>query len=263
MHHGPWQVKFGSITTFDRLEVERLEERRDQPASASHAGPKRRPITALLRSSEGRILLLGVTLALAYTLWLGTRLLYAPEASQVLTGLTATALVFGRAAGLAFGYAMGLAHRTVIPIAMVIETVIVLLFYPLFVFSWRHLLVIKWLRNIFDRIRDAAEIHKAKIQRYGLIGLFAFVWFPFWMTGPVVGCVIGFLLGLKPWLNMAVVLAGTYMAIVAWALFLRQLHEKVASYSSYGPMVLLAILITVIVAGHVLQHTLNGNRKKA
>jgi hypothetical protein len=82
--------------------------------------------------------------------------------------------------------------------------------------------------------------------------VFAFVWFPFWMTGPVVGSVIGFLLGLPVWLNMTVVLAGTYIAIFCWALFLRQLHEQVAAYSSYAGLILMGVLIAIIVLGNFL-----------
>lgn len=216
----------------------------------------------LVRSSEGRILLLGVALAFAYTVWLATRLLLSPEESQLLTGMTAVALVFGRAAGLAFGYSVGLEHRTVIPIAMVVETVFVLVFYPLFVLGWRHLLVIKRLKNIFERMRRAAEAHKGTVQKYGIIGLFAFVWFPFWMTGPVVGCVIGFLLGLRPRVNLTVVLAGTYVAILAWAFFLRRVHEQVASYSSDAPMILMGALLVIIAGGHFLNRTLNGNKRQ-
>lgn len=217
---------------------------------------------SLLVGPEGRLLLAAVVLAFGYTIWLGVMLLQSPAQSQMLIGMTATTLVFGRAAGLAYGYSIALSHTRVVLITMVVETLHVLVFYPLFVFSWRHLLVIKSLRAIFDRIHHAAEAHKAKIQRYGIIGLFAFVWFPFWMTGPIVGSVIGFLLGLPVWLNMAVVLAGTYVAILAWALFLRELHTRVASYDPYAAMVLVVLLIAVVAAGHFLRHTLHETKRK-
>jgi hypothetical protein len=50
------------------------------------------------------------------------------------------------------------------------------------------------------------------------------VFVPFWMTGPVVGAIIGVLLGLKPRVNLAVVLSATYVAIFLWALLLDELH---------------------------------------
>jgi len=216
----------------------------------------------LLTSPEGRLLLIGVALALAYTLWLTLKLLLSPEDSQDLVGMTATHLMFGRAASMAFGYSQGLDHNTVVPVGIVIETVMVLIFYPLFVFSWRRLLVIRRLRRMFERTRRAAESHKDTVRRYGIAGLFVFVWFPFWMTGPVVGSVIGFMLGLRTWLNMTVVLAGTYVAILGWAFLLRELHERVASYSSYAAMVLIALLVIIILAGNRLLRTYRHNKNK-
>ena len=239
-----------------------MEENSTQPESEPNLQQKNRLKSTLLTSSEGCLLLIGVALAFIYTFWLGIKLLFSPDESQLLIGMTATALMFGRAAAMAFGYTVGLGHSVVIPICIIIETILVLIFFPLFVFSWQHLLVIKWLKNTFDRIQKSAETHKDKVQKYGVAGVFVFVWFPFWMTGPVVGSAIGFLLGLRLWLNMTVVLAGTYVAIIGWAFLLRQFHQQVASYSSYAAMVLMALLIFVIIVAHLLYRTLHENKKK-
>lgn len=239
-----------------------MEEETEQPVSDLNSEQRKKLKVTLLKSSEGRLLLSGVTLAFIYTFWLAVKVLLSPEESQVLIGLTATELLFGRAAGLAFGYSMGLGNITVIPIIIIIETILVLIFYPLFVFSWHRLLVINWLKNLFERTHKSAEVHKDKVQKYGIIGLFIFVWFPFWMTGPVVGSVIGFLLGLRVWINMTVVLVGTCAAIFGWALFLHQLHEQVASYSSYAAMVLMALLVVIIIVGHLLHRALHENKTK-
>ena len=218
--------------------------------------------TGLLSSTEGCILLIGVALALMYSLWLGIKFIVSPDQAQVLIGMTATAIMFGRAAGMAFGYTVLLGHSTVIPVCMVIETILVLIFYPLFVFSWRHLLVLKALKKFFNRIQKAAETNQDIVRKYGIIGLFVFVWFPFWMTGPVVGCVIGFLMGLPAWINVLVVLAGTYVAILGWAFFLHTLHQQIASYSPYAGMILMAALIGIIIVAHFLQRTLHENKNK-
>jgi len=216
----------------------------------------------LLSSSEGCIFLVGVTIALIYALWLGTKFIFNPVDANVLAAMTATSIIFGRAAAMTVGYTMGLGHSTVIPVSMIIETMLVLIFYPLFVFSWNHLLVIKGLKSIFDRIHKAAEFHEVKVRKYGTIGLFAFVWFPFWMTGPVVGCVIGFLLALPVWLNISVVLAGTYVAILGWAFFLRTIHEQIASYSSHAAIILMVIIIGIIIIGHLMYRSQQENKNK-
>ena len=237
-----------------------MKKTKKKSASELDLNQKNQLKGTLLNSPEGRCLVIGVALAFVFTLWLGIKLLLSPEDSQVLIGMTATQIMFGRAAGIAFAYSMGLGYSTVIPICIIIETILVLIFYPLFVFSWRHLLVIKRLKNIFERIRKAAETRKDTVRRYGIAGLFVFVWFPFWMTGPVVGCVIGFMIGLRIWLNMTVVLSGTYVAIVGWAVFLRQFHDRVASYSSYATMALVILLLIIIIVGHLLHRTLHENK---
>ena len=56
-----------------------------------------------------------------------------PLEAQVVVAMTATHILFGRAAGMSFGYAVGLGHGRGHSVNMAIETVLVLLFYPLFV----------------------------------------------------------------------------------------------------------------------------------
>jgi uncharacterized membrane protein len=242
------------------LDIEGMRDETEQPAIELNSEQKKQLKITLLTQSEGRLLMAGVALAFIYAFWLGIKMLFSPEDSQVLVGMTATQIIFGRAAAMAFGYSLDLKHTTVIPMCIVIETISVLIFFPLFVFSWRQLLVINWLKNIFMRIRNAAEAKKDIVKRYGIIGLFVFVWFPFWMTGPVVGCVIGFLLGLRLWVIMTAVLAGTCVAIFGWAFFLRQLLDQVASYSPYAAMVFMILLVIIIIVGHLLQRTHHKNK---
>ncbi|OHB59586.1 MAG: hypothetical protein A2173_07700 [Planctomycetes bacterium RBG_13_44_8b] len=229
--------------------------------NGSDSEQKNRLKRTLLNSPEGRCLLLGAALAFIFILWLGIKVLRSPEGSQALIGMVATQVMFGRAVGLAFGYSMGLTHSMVIPVCIIIETILVLIFYPLFVFSWRHLLVIKQLKNMFERIRKTAEAHKDIVIKYGIAGLFLFVWFPLWMTGPLVGCVIGFMIGLQTWLNMLVVLAGTYVAILGWAVFLQRFYGFISSYSSYAIIVPLTLLLIIIIIGHLLHRTLHEDKK--
>ncbi len=239
-----------------------MEENATQPENELNSQQNHQLKSTLLAGPEGCLLVVGIALTLVYSFWLGIKLLLSPDESQLLIGMTAIQLTFGRGLAMTFGYTEGLGHSTVIPICIIIETIYVLILYPLFVFSWRRLLVINWLKKTFERTRRAAETHKDKVQKYGVIGLFVFVWFPFWMTGPVVGSVIGFLLGLRLWLNMAVVLAGTYAAIFGWAFVLRQFHKQVASYSSYAAMVIIALLMFIFIVGHLLYRAFHEGKKQ-
>ena len=229
----------------------------DDIAEKSGGSPNKR-LTALrgvvLTSSEGHLLLAGIAGAFIYSIWLGVQLVVSPAGFQTLIGLTATEVVFGRIACMAFGYSLGMGSVEVILLCMVLETILVLVFYPLFVFIWQHLLVIRWLKRLSDRIRTAAENHKGTVHKYGIIGLFAFVWLPFWMTGPVVGCMIGYLLRFRVWVNITTVLAGTYVAILGWAFLMAQVRQQTTSYSSYSIVVLAVIVVACGLTWVVQKH---------
>jgi hypothetical protein len=131
----------------------------------------------------------------------------------------------------------------------------------LFVFSWQRLVVIRPLERFMRRVEKAAEKNKGKIQRYGIPSLFLFVLFPFWMTGPVVGCVIGFFLGIRPWINVGIVLSATALACLGWAIVLKRLHEQMADFSPFAPMILLIVIVAIAVAGYVLESRRRHNQR--
>lgn len=215
--------------------------------------------TGLLKSTEGRILAAGLTVTVVCAVALVALFALEPEVAQIVVAMSATNIVFGRASGLSFGYAAGLGSGFVTLLNMVVETLLVLLVFPLFVFSWRHLQVVRPLRRFVDRTTALAERNRPRVERYGAIGLFAFVWFPFWLTGPVVGAALGHLLGLRPLANLAVVLSGTYLAIGCWSYFLGELHERVAAYSPFAPFILVIAMVGVALVAQWLYGQAKGN----
>jgi uncharacterized membrane protein len=206
----------------------------------------------LFRTTEGRILLLGIAVALAGLIIMGVLAFWSPETSQMFGTMTLFNIIFGRAVSMSIGYAGGYGHTFVVPINMWVETVLVLLFYPIFVFSMRKLVVFPKLKKFLDRTNEAAERHYDKVHRYGIIGLFVFVWFPFWMTGPVVGSAIGFLLGFPAWLTMSVVLTGTYIAMIGWAYVMFGIYSKAAIIGPWAPVLVIVLLILFVIAGQLL-----------
>jgi uncharacterized membrane protein len=198
---------------------------------------------------EGLILRLGLVLAVLYLVALVASWLVIPEHAPVLGAMTALNLVVGRAAGMSFAYAAGLDHAVVVPANMLVESIQVLLVYPLFVLSWRHLLEIRSLNRFMNRMHNTAEAHRPFIRSYGVLGLFVFVFIPFWMTGPVVGSILGFLMGLRPWINITVVLGATYVAIATWAVLLHGLRGWAATYNQYAPFGLAAALVLIVLLG--------------
>jgi len=213
----------------------------------------------LFKTTEGRILLLGIAISLVGIIVMGLVAFWSPQTSRMLGAMSFSNIIFGRAVSISIGYAAGYGHALVVSVNIWVETVLVLLFYPVFVFSMRKLVEFPSLKPFLERTKATAERHHDKVRRYGIIGLFIFVWFPFWMTGPVVGSAIGYLLGFPAWLTVSVVLAGTSIAMGAWAYVLFSLHSHAAVFGPWAPALIIGLIILFVIAGYWL----NRRRRKA
>lgn len=186
---------------------------------------------------------------------LGIGWVFLPELTLVLTAMTGLNWLIGRAAGMSFGYASDLSHAMVIPANMLIETVQVLMVYPLFVLSVDNLLDLPKLKPFVSRLRVTAEARRGAVSRFGIIGLFIFVFMPFWMTGPAVGSIVGFLIGIRPWINIAIVLSSTYVAIGLWGLLLNELSDWASAYGHLAPFGVVVALILIALGARVHRRT--------
>ena len=216
----------------------------------------------LFKTTEGRILLLGISIAFAGLISMGVVAYWSPQASEIIGAMSFANLVFGTVVAMSIGYASGYSHALVIPVNMWVETVVVVLFYPVFVLSVRKLVEFPRLKRILDRTQAAAERHHDTVRRYGIVGLFIFVWIPFWMTGPVVGSVIGYLLGFPAWLTLSVVLSGTYMTTICWAYLLFGLYTRAAVFGPWAAILIIGLIILVIITVYLLDRRGRNHKLK-
>jgi uncharacterized membrane protein len=234
-----------------------MEETKPAPSVARSI----RPVWGqLFKTIEGRILLLGISLALAGLVASALVVYWSPRTSRMIFSMIFANVIFGRAVSMYIGYAGGYGHAIVVSVNMWVETVLVMLFYPLFVFSMRKLVEFQRLKGFLDRMHAAAENHHDAVRRYGATGLFFFVWLPFSMTGPVVGSAIGYLLGLPAWLTITVVLTGTYTAMAAWAYLLFELYTRTAVFGPWAPVLIVVLIVVIVFATYLLNQRVK-NRK--
>jgi len=215
-----------------------------------------------LASAEGKILLAGLALAVLYLTAMCLTLCWSADLFHKVLGITTTHLIGGRAAGLSVGYSYGMPRWFVIVVNMVIETITVLVAYPLFVLYSRHLIVIGPLNDALERAQQAAQAQQKRILRYGIPMLFLFVWFPMYFTGPVVGAIIGYLIGLRPLVNLAIVLAGTYVAVFCWGMALQKLTTALEALGPYPPVIFVAAVMLVAVSLLVRRAIADHNHKQ-
>ena len=115
----------------------------------------------LFASAEGRMLGIGLALTGLMLLAFGIGWHLYPDSVLTYAAMTGLNLVIGRAAGMSFDYASGLGHVEVIPLNMLVETVQVLVVYPLFALSWRQLIRLRSLQPFVTRMHATATLRGA------------------------------------------------------------------------------------------------------
>jgi uncharacterized membrane protein len=203
---------------------------------------------SLFSHTEGRILLFGLTLLGCFVLLILLSALFFPHYLQQLLGITATNIVFGRMAGLSIGIATQMDTTILVAFNLFIESIMVLILYPLFVRSWHKLDGLGYapLERFMKSSRESAHRYQPLIKRYGALGLILFVLTPFAMTGPVVGSFVGFLIGFSHKKTLFIVLSSTLVAIMLWVYLIKHFEELLITYSG---MINMGFLTAAVVLG--------------
>ncbi|WP_294956438.1 small multi-drug export protein [Sulfurovum sp.] len=184
--------------------------------------------------TEGNILMTGLLLLGLFLLLLLYCAFFSPANLQTLLSITAANIIFGRMAGLSIGIAARMHMIDLILFNFLIESIMVLLLYPLFARSWNRLEIITYkpLHDFFERSRSAAQKYQPYIQKYGIPGLIFFVFTPLAMTGPVVGSFIGYIIGFSHRKTLTSILLATLSAITLWVYLISHFKEILIAYST-------------------------------
>ena len=166
---------------------------------------------------EVKILLIGLILAFLIGFYLFYLLFTNPNLYRVLSSTAIIHMMGGRALGIATCLSADISLFYTILYNFILEVVIVLITYGLFVLVMRNVIQPKLFRSAVRQAELTAQNQKTRVKKYGAIGLFAFVMFPFFMTGPVIGAIIGYLLNYKAINNFLIVFSGTLSSILLYA----------------------------------------------
>lgn len=166
---------------------------------------------------EVKILLIGLVMALLIGFYLFYLLFTNPNLYRVLSSTAIIHIMGGRALGIATCLSADISLFYTISYNFILEVVIVLITYGLFVLVMRNIIQPKLFRSAVRQAELTAQNQKTRVKKFGGIGLFAFVMFPFFMTGPVIGAIIGYLLNYKAINNFLIVFGGTLTSILLYA----------------------------------------------
>jgi len=205
---------------------------------------------------EVRILLTGLILSFLASLYLLYLLLTNPGLYRVLSSTAILHIMGGRALGIATCLSADISLFYTILYNFFLEVVIVFIAYGTVVLIMRNIIQPKLFRRAVRQSEIAAQEQKTNIKKYGTIGLFLFVMLPFFMTGPVVGSIIGYLLHYKAINNFLIVFSGTLSSIVIYALIGNTVIKHINQYvqidlvQKWGSIIV-GILIVLFLIYHI------------
>ncbi|HNR29638.1 MAG TPA: small multi-drug export protein [Candidatus Hydrogenedentes bacterium] len=221
------------------------------PIPRTHSGePSRLTLHAIFVS--GLALSIG---SLLFFLYLASRW---PVPYSRVWELVPVHFVSGRAGNAGVGLELGFPRSFILFQCCVLDFIIMLLVYPIFVAGFRR--AEKWpvIGSTLTTTHEMALRHKDRLERYGALGLILFVMFPLWSTGPLVGVVLGYLLGMRTWLTFAAVMTGNAAMTAAWIWlfhFLKVYNETIARF-------LLAVILIGAVGGMMYRAYAKWRRKR-
>ena len=142
-----------------------------------------------------------------------------------------------------------------------ITTTIISFFNTLFSLSCRKVFQLPFLHKTFQDIKSDAKRQRSW-ARFGIPGIFFFVFIPMPLTGPVVGSLLARFIGLKYWGVLGTVITASLASIAAWG----YAAERVEEYFGRGVLNVIVwtlIGVTVAVAAIVKIRTWQKERRMA
>ncbi len=205
---------------------------------------------------EVKILLIGLSLTALTGLYLFYLLFTDPGLYKVLSSTAIVHIMGGRALGIVTCLSAEISLFYTILYNFYLEIVIVLIAYGIVVLVMRNIIQPKLFNSAVRQAELTAQEQKTKIKKYGTIGLFLFVMFPFFMTGPVIGAIIGYLLNYKAINNFLIVFSGTLTSIVIYALIGNNIINFINQYIPIEVLqkwggIIIGILIVVFLVYHL------------
>ena len=205
---------------------------------------------------EVKILLIGLSLAALNGIYFLYLLFTDLALYKVLSSTAIIHIMGGRALGIATCLSGDISLFNTILYNFFLEVVIVLIAYGIVVLMMRNIIQPKLFGSAVRQAELTAQGQKTKIKKYGSIGLFLFVMFPFFMTGPLIGTIIGYLLHYRAINNFLIVFSGTLTSIMIYAFIGNNIIDFINQYIHIDVLkkwsgIVIAVLIIVFLIYHL------------
>lgn len=209
-----------------------------------------------LHSEEGSIFVVGCCMLI---LWIEAIALLWRSGHPVWSDLLKmgfTQVPAGRAAAIAYGTQANLNTALIAFLAVYYDVITLFITYPVLIFSYKNLFERRFFQKHFKQVFESAQkgmTRVTRLRRFKIMGIFLFVWFPFTMTGIIVGALLGFLLGLRAWVNMTTVILGTASAVICWVYAYEKLFGWLGNIHQGIPLSVTILIIIILMIARIIK----------
>lgn len=176
--------------------------------------------------------------------------------------LVAELAFLGRLVNISDGIANGFSHTYLFIQSAPQDVILLLVVYPWVVRAYKGAQKRGVLGKAVARVHRAAEQHKTVVQPFGWLGLWVFVFFPFWSTGVLVGGVVGYLIGLRTWVTFTAVFVAHIVSLVLLIWFFDRTESWMSQFSEGAVRFLPWIVLLIVLAITALPRLITGRRKR-
>ncbi len=240
-----------------------METDKKSAAQAKKSWLYRRSIMMrFLRCDLGRIFALGSLLLICGISVLGLLAYFNHPSWQHIFTMAVAHMIAGKAVSVVQGLALGLHPVTILFLAAYSDIVLMLIAYPLVVFSYEHFFESKLFQQRMRPMFESARKRMDHVGRFKALGVFILVWLPLWMTGVLVGSILGYLLGLRAWVTFMAAGLGTLTSIVAWLCFSNQIISAAGWVDDPHAGIIVFLLVLALLLWRHFKHRRRENSGK-
>ncbi len=208
--------------------------------------------------SPGSLHLIGIVGWGLFAIWATTLIVWGvryPEPYAQGWRLVIELAFLGHVLNAADGISSGFSREYLLVQCGLQDIILVLVAYPWVVRAYQGMQTRGIIGKTIDNFRRNAERHHKYVEPFGAIGLWIFVFFPFWGTGALVGSIIGYLIGLRTWITFASVFTGHFLGVATTVFFFDFVEDWVGKWDrafvAYMPWVIVAGITLIWLANKV------------
>ena len=197
-------------------------------------------------SAEGFVFILGIIVFIA-----GFIFVYPLDIPNKWEGFLKM-IVAGIAGGKGVSIPVGLAFKPEWPEWLIVfvsamqDVIAVFWFFPLIVLFKNGVIKGKFMGEIVKSAEDTVHQHKKWAKPLGVIGIGFFVWVPITMTGPIIGSVLGLILGMDTFTIMITVTIAGVLSAICWTYLFGVMFTWASNLNKYFPLIAIFIILVLI-----------------